>query len=660
MGLSGSINPSVGVAIGGKAATVQTGMSGALYALNAPLKGAITWTKVSGDANLSISGGKIVLAAGMAADAAQTIVVRAANGTTAVEFQVTLAAVGAAPMPVRALQRLASPSGDGSTGQTYTAPAGMTSIQGWYRESLTHDAAQTLVVGAAGSSIVSQVSDENFRLVVRGVMNGVLTDAVSLNVVVPPPFLIESFDDPANFTLSGGATLTADAVDKAQGAASLLMSATGTASAKIQKNNSIIAAPADFGVIACMADLGQDPERQSVQNLRMSLVYNGTEQYLANITTLGVTYQTPSTQFIGKYWNSYHVSEVPALASAASGTVGVAITHSGSTPNAAAIKLDAMVARSGGRPTLILDLDDLKVTQIATLFPYAQQRGVHFSVNVVKNYVDLDNTRLSLADLWTLYNAGNDMCCNGSIDDGPMTGKASVAAAIAELDECRLYLQGLGMNRGEAWRHFVYPNGTYQVPGAKILPSGNVTSTGSAVVTLGSTVNIVQGMLVAGFNVPSNTRVQSVDSATQLTLTQMIPAQAKPMSFTNDSGPFHTMKLPKAIAAGGIYKSGRTTLNRQGQHSRFGFGDRGLVMHGNGVTGRTLASIIAGLEQTELRGQTSIQYIHGILPIETGVDASEATVFGIIDWAVARRDAGALDILTKSQWYERDGRSVFP
>lgn len=658
MGMSNSINPSGGVAIGGKTATISSGASGALYALGAPLRGLITWTKVSGHANLSVSGSKIGLAAAIASGTSQTIVVRGSNGSSAVEFAVTLKSPsgGVAPVPVAAIYG-ATASADGSTGQAYAAPAGITGHQ-WYRMSTVSPFTETIIPGANGSTYVAQAADEGARLVVKGMSGDSAVAYKSYHVVSPRPMLIEGFENPADWTLTAGAVVSSDTTDKVQGTASLVMSATGTASAKIQKSSSLTAAPKDFGIVSFMADLGQEAERQSLSNLRMSLVYNGAEQYVANVTTLGTSYQTPSTQFLGRYWNSYNVSEVAGLAAAESGTVGVAVTHSGNTPNIATTKLDAYMARSGGRPVVILGFDDLKVTQYTTAFPYMQARGIKGSVHVVKNYIGLDGTRMTLAQIQELYAAGWDACLNGSIDDGPMTGKASVAAAIAELDDCRTYLEGLGMTRGN--EHFCYPNGTYQVPGAKILPSGNVTSTGTEVVTMGSTAGIMAGMLAVGFNVPANTRVLSVNSATQVTLTAAVPAQAKPMSFTNDNGPFHTMKLPLAIAADGRYRTGRTTLNRNGVHTRFGVGGRGLVMHGNGITGRTLANITAAVDQAVLRGQTIEFYTHGVLPVESGIDASEANFFGLIDYIVGLRDAGVLDIMTKSEWWSRDGGASVP
>lgn len=98
MGLSRSVNPSGGSPLTSKAAKVTAGSTGAQYSLRASIKGPVTWTKVSGNANLTVSGSSIVLAAGIADGASQSIVVRGANGTTAVEFQVTLTGL-APPVP---------------------------------------------------------------------------------------------------------------------------------------------------------------------------------------------------------------------------------------------------------------------------------------------------------------------------------------------------------------------------------------------------------------------------------------------------------------------------------------------------------------------------------------------------------------------------------
>jgi len=110
MGMSGSLNPSGGAPIGSKTATVSVGASGALYSLRAPLKGMVTWTKVSGHANLSVSGSKIALAAAIASGTSQTIIVRGSNGSSAVEFQVTIKSPsgGLAPAPESALPKWAA------------------------------------------------------------------------------------------------------------------------------------------------------------------------------------------------------------------------------------------------------------------------------------------------------------------------------------------------------------------------------------------------------------------------------------------------------------------------------------------------------------------------------------------------------------------------
>ncbi len=90
MGFSRSINPRSG-SVGAKTASVQAGQSGSIFQLRAPLKAPVVWSKVSGHANLSVAGSAIAVAAALAAGASQSIVVRGANGSSAVEFQVTVA-----------------------------------------------------------------------------------------------------------------------------------------------------------------------------------------------------------------------------------------------------------------------------------------------------------------------------------------------------------------------------------------------------------------------------------------------------------------------------------------------------------------------------------------------------------------------------------------
>lgn len=546
-------------------------------------------------------------------------------------------------------------SKDGSTGQTYTAPATMTGIQ-WYREVLTIDRTKTLIGGATASTYIAQAADEGYRLVARGMVDAVEQDAVAIHVVLPVPILLDGFTSTAGWTATAGAALSIVTDDPVEGTTRMLMRGTGTASAKAVKTTMITADATATGIWAFHIDLNPDPEIQSVQNARVAPVVGGTEYYLANVTTInGATYQTPSTLWLDGTWSSFNISEVATIP-AGSATIGAALTHSGQSPNIAPLKYDALMYRSGGRPTVVINFDDIYQSLFDVGFPIMEARGIKSSLAVAQDYIGAGSPRMTQANIQTMYDAGHDIIANGTKGDGPMTSMASVAAALAELADQEAYFLSLGWTRGRG--QLVYPNGSYQIPGTKILPAGNVTSTGTAVVTMGSTTGILAGMEVRGENVPAGTTVVSNDSATQVTLSQNVPAQAKPMSFTNTSGAFHTMKLPKALQAAG-YKSARTTLASGSIHTRYGVSGRGMVMFGNSMHALSAAAFNTAIQLMKTRGGTYRTYTHGV---QTGGGINiDPTIFTAnMDLLAAERDAGNIDILTESQWWARDGGSSVP
>ncbi len=106
---------------------------------------------------------------------------------------------GGVPVPVTARSfGTVTKTADGSTGQTYSAPVGMTEIQ-WYREALPIARTKTAISGATASTYVAQAADEGYRLVARGMLDGVLTDAVAAMVVYPAPILLEGFESAAGW-----------------------------------------------------------------------------------------------------------------------------------------------------------------------------------------------------------------------------------------------------------------------------------------------------------------------------------------------------------------------------------------------------------------------------------------------------------------------------
>jgi hypothetical protein len=80
-------------------ATVASDVSGAIYTLRTlALTGNVTWAKVSGDDNLTVSSGAIVAANGLEIGDTQSLIVRGVSGNQAVEFEITLQTRADAPV----------------------------------------------------------------------------------------------------------------------------------------------------------------------------------------------------------------------------------------------------------------------------------------------------------------------------------------------------------------------------------------------------------------------------------------------------------------------------------------------------------------------------------------------------------------------------------
>ncbi len=555
---------------------------------------------------------------------------------------------------------------DGSTGQTYSLvgeAASWTNIR-WYRRALAAPYTMTPIAGAVATTYVAQAADEGCRLVARGRWRGLKRATMAVHVIFAPPILLEGFETASDWTASNGAVLASVTSGAVQGTNMLQVKGTGTSNPKVDKANIGTFDPATLGVICLYADLGQDTIYQQINTLRRTLTRGGTEYSTGTGSSFGYsesTYQTPAPLLFGGLWDAFAASEMGtssvagAFAGIGSGQLGASITLSTVVPYAATTKLDAMMARAGGRPTIMLDFDDVFASQYLSAWPILKARGVPVTINVIANRMDQIN-RLTTDWLREMVAGGCDVSLN-STDDGPLTGKGSIDAAIADLLVDRKWLTDRGFTG--ALDHFVYPNGTYQRTGTKVLINA-VTSNGTDTVTLGNSVStITVGMAVAGFNVPAGTTVLAVNSANSLKLSNAVPAQTKPMSFTDVSDPFSPNRLQTALKAAG-FKSARTTLNRGGTFTRFGPAGRALTMPGNPTSARTQQQLIDMVNQIRLRGTTGIFYTHSVLVGASGVDTELSFYSWWINYLADLRDAGQIDILTRSQWWMRDGSAGVP
>ena len=179
-----------------------------------------------------------------------------------------------------------------------------------------------------------------------------------------------------------------------------------------------------------------------------------------------------------------------------------------------------------------------------------------------------------------------------------------------------------------------------------------VTCNGTTAVTLTSTASLVAGMAVSGgANVPADTRIQSVDSATQITVTNAIPASVVKLNFDLDNGEFWGAKAEDALIAAG-FKSGRLTSGG-GVYTGFGI-DPNFAMHFPGFNWETNSTstantVIAKIQQQidAANDQNLFQHM-GATPSD-----SFASMITILDYLKARQDAGECEVVTVSEWWAK-------
>lgn len=540
-------------------------------------------------------------------------------------------------------------TGDGSVGQTYFASITHGGALQWMSNGVD-------IPGATGSAYVAQASDVGKTIGLRETARGIVHQRQAAGPVLHAPLLIEGFNNAADWTASAGAALSADAANKVQGVASLQIAGTGTTSPKATKASIGAWTPSDLGVLAWWFKLETDPNKQSTSSVRCCFIDQAaTEHWVSGVSGTPALYQTPAALFVGGYWHAYHISDLPALAGQGAQTLGLAVTAASNAPSNAVVRVDALMARAGGRPTVIIGFDDCYATQFTLGVEILKTRGLKASAHVARNYVG-GAGRMTRDQLDTLYrDHGWDLCSN-STDDGPLTGKGSVAAAIADMEADRQFLRDNGWDRAADFG--CYPNGAIATNGTRVLVN-TVTAAGTGDVVLGAAAaTVAVGWEVEGYNVPAGTVVQAIADSTHFTLSNPIPAQAKPMSFTSPA-PFGVGKLQAALVAAG-FRQMRTTLNRGHVHTRFGWDWHWMLFHGNATSGLTIAAFQALVDKAIQQGGTLELYTHGLVAGGGGGHTDPTFYAQAMDYVAAKRDAGELDVLTKSELWARDGVSTVP
>lgn len=381
--------------------------------------------------------------------------------------------------------------GDGSTGQTYTINADWTDVQ-WYRMALPSPYGLTAIPGATSLSYVAQAADEGYRLAARGKLAGVDVAAKALHVVYPQPVLLDNFE--AGWEApTGGGVLDLDG-------GRIRLTGTGTVNAQVVKADIGSFDPSTMGTVAYRVDAGMDEGRQTMLNHRVVLRRDGVDQFLANVTTTDLMYETPSPHLIGDLWGSYHVSEVPGLATPGVSSMGVYLRHAGNAPYVATAKYGPLLGKAGGRTTVVVGADDLKLSWYQNARPIMKARNLPYGLYIAAQLTQ-NSAFQSTAMIQEQYSEGADAYLNSTYNDdrswyiGP-DNLQTMAAWEASFQQNRDYAIANGMIRGN--EHICYTHGQIEAyPNPGPLPSSRIVSTsvvsdGSDIVTVGGTLSTLR------------------------------------------------------------------------------------------------------------------------------------------------------------------------
>lgn len=473
---------------------------------------------------------------------------------------------------------------------------------------------------------------------------------------LPTPLLLESFDSLTGWSVpSGGTVITLDTGNKVQGTASVAYSISPDTGAggNTTKTGYPAYSAAGFNTIALMSDLGFDPElHQGGIGMRLGMTgvnYPST----ASVGTFPDFGGTEGDYILGKIWKFTHTDDLAASGLVDGTSLGVRLLTASIAPAASNVsRVDCLMANAKGRPTIVLTFDDGRNGPHEQL-AYMQARNIKGTLYLPWENIGTNSSSfLTLERLAEMKALDWDMQLDGTGNDSAITTRhATVAAAVSHLAEGKAWLLANGLNADA--RHFCYPNGLHRLAGTRIQVASVTRTAASPVMTMTSTTGITVGMRAVGFGVPLTATVLTVDSATQVTLTQNVTSSnTRAMSFTDTSGAFHTGKLQAGLRSAG-WLTGRTTMGGP-IYSRYGIGDQGLILPGHTTTDAVIGGAQAHIDQVVKYGATKVMYIHDIFDGATWINMDTAVFRNWIDALAAARDAGQIDILTLSEWYARD------
>lgn len=563
---------------------------------------------------------------------------------------------------------------DGSVGQTYSTT--LTAPIQWYRKNLV-SGQLTAISGATSATYVTQAADSGYRLVVTGKSGGKLHRASALQVVLTVPIMLHAFNDTTAYAASAGNLgFASDTTTHVQGASGLQVQETGASNRLLTTIGSLtslgINSTSGLGVIALYVDT------KSPISAYYQVTGGRLDQTTGNPASTNEIVQQDLHAFSGGRWAGIQASESAGIAAddpTQSWRFSVEHTTSFASPYRSSKTYDALMAKAGGRPTVVIGFDDGIVGQYSRALPEMQARNIRGTWYLPTDIIDANAVgRMSWSQTAEIYAAGMDMQVDGTPNDVAMTTLANPAAAISELKRgAARVVQMLGCTSPT---HFCYPNGLTFLNPKNPTTSGvyadwayrtTATSDGSNVVVVASAAGIAVGMRARAYGTDA---IVTAVSGTSITLSTTVAAfTARPFAFFDDSGPFFLDKLQEALRTDGTFKTGRAN-NFETYLTRFGFGEGRRLLtpaysmsNGSGGTATDVElanTALSRVDKAISRGSTVEFYIHDVIVGATGVNTPLATFQAFLDGLVARRDAGQIDILTKSQLWQRDSGSGVP
>ncbi len=512
----------------------------------------------------------------------------------------------------------------------------------------------TNISGATAQTYTVQAADKGALLgcLVTGSVVSAGGARVPADVVTPPVLgygvLLESFETVTGWTNQGAVgTLSSDAVNKVQGAASMRLANKGVNGTSFAtKAAAFNADPSTFDLVAYYVAVDN---RRPVQKISPTFGRGGTYSLSSTGVDIG-TYDPESA-----YWASFNVSEDATMPTGVAAT-DLRIRPTLSAPYAGGFSIDSIVRNAPRKATICLTFDDVENTIYTFAYPRMKALGLVGTIYVCPSNVGISDS-LTWAQIDELAANGWHIGNDGTMDDSNMSLKATLADAVNGAIQVRDTLVARGYPL-EGAQHICYPFGEYKINKTPIQVA-TLTCNGTNIVTMASTAGIGVGWTCYGFGIPDGRTVVSVDSATQITLSGTVPSQALPAAFLDETHWSNNRALPDALAAQG-FRTGRITNGDN--YTRFGFGRNAMMLGGKGWSGQTQAGAQTLFDRAKLRGLTVLEYFHRITPAGGGIDISESLFDWYINLLATERNAGNIDVLTVSQLYARDvnGASNIP